>query len=188
MKLPRLLGHASWVSSPQRGFNVTTDQPIGDKGMNVPSISVGVSQTFLVNAKGIWAYQISKAKEQDLARLIVGETVDSARMTLEAQKGVGKVNIQVNGTILPSHPEQIEFVLQPVAGFRDNGPTISLTPTVTDAGGVSGPQAPGQPLQQGFLKRNYITDLVHHQEDASSLQSVFIMMSFCSGKTRSNSG
>jgi VCBS repeat-containing protein len=189
------------VSSPQCNLKVTADQPIGDKGANVPSVSVGVSQTctapvynqtqmlslvtkqlqtkadtslgagyapvgkvqldikkqnaiqgvqtFLVNAKGNWAYQISKTKEQELARLIAGKTVDSARVTLEAQKGIGKVNIQVNGPTLPSDPGQIAFVLQPVTGFPDNGPTISLTPTVTGAGGVNGSQQPAQPGQTG---------------------------------------
>jgi len=189
------------ISSPQCNLKATADQPIGDKGMNVPSVSVGVSQvctapvynqtqmlslvtkqlqnkadtslgagyapvgkvqldikrqnaiqggqTFLVNAKGTWAYQVSKTKEQDLARLIAGKTVDSARVSLEAQKGIGKVDIQVNGTTLPSDPGQIAFVLQPVTGFPDNGPTISLTPTVTGAGGVNGPQGPAQPLQTG---------------------------------------
>jgi hypothetical protein len=56
--------------------------------------------------------------------MIAGKTVESARVTLEAQKGIGKVNIQVNGTTLPSNPEQIAFFLQPVAGFQDNGPEV----------------------------------------------------------------
>ncbi len=86
------------------------------------------------DAKGIWAYQFSDAQKLQLARAIAGKSVAQAQSLLNATTGVASAKIDDNGgTTLPTDPNQISIVIQPVAGLGGQGaPTAtSGSPIVT---------------------------------------------------------
>ncbi len=171
----------------------STDQPVGDRGMNIPQITVIVAikctanvynrqqmldlvkgqlqkkvdtslgagyalagnlQTtiksqsaqdgmisFVVNAKGIWAYQFSDMQKQALAKQIAGKAVKDVSALLQSQKGIDKVQISGSGT-LPTDPTQIAIQVQTIAGLPASAAPPAVTPTVVGAGsGASGATA-----------------------------------------------
>jgi serine/threonine protein kinase len=70
------------------------------------------SLTLLVNASGLYTYQLSAARQQQLARLIAGKPVDVARKLLQAQPGVRAVAISTSGAALPGDPALIQVTYQ----------------------------------------------------------------------------
>jgi VCBS repeat-containing protein len=75
--------------------------------------------TIILNAAGVWAYQLSDAQNQAFARLIAGKSLREAQLLLSNQTGVGKVTIQLsggNGQLLPTDPAKITIVIQAVSG------------------------------------------------------------------------
>ena len=86
------------------------------------------------NAKGIWVYQFTNAQKLQLARAIAGKSVAQAQSILNETTGVASAKIDDNGgTTLPTDPNQISIVIQPVAGLGGQGaPTAtSGSPIVT---------------------------------------------------------
>ncbi|QBD78163.1 hypothetical protein EPA93_20040 [Ktedonosporobacter rubrisoli] len=134
-----LLQHKA-SQSPGAGYVLAGDLDIGT---NVQSINKG-NVSLLVNAKGIWVYQISKTQEDDLARQIAGKSVNEARAILQSQKGIHDATIKISGNTLPADPGQISFVVQNVAGMPTNSTPSSAAPTtgVTPAGTPQGPITP----------------------------------------------
>jgi hypothetical protein len=79
------------------------------------------------NAKGIWVYQLTNAQKLQLARAIAGKSVAQTQSLLNTTTGVASAKIDDNGsTTLPTDPNQISIVIQPVAGLGGQG-----TPTAT---------------------------------------------------------
>ncbi|HLG61678.1 MAG TPA: hypothetical protein VKY19_07080 [Ktedonosporobacter sp.] len=75
--------------------------------------------SLLVNARGIWAAQISDAEKAALAKAIAGKTVVQAQDILAGHKDIGHADIQGGGNVLPSDPNQIKIVIQNVPGVQD---------------------------------------------------------------------
>jgi hypothetical protein len=99
--------------------------------------------SLVVEAKGIWAYQVTDTVKQELARLIAGKQVDAARTALENHKGISAVKLEANGDTLPTDIGQIKFVVQPIQGLPPiSGTAQPATPTVIN-GAQSTPAVPG---------------------------------------------
>ncbi|GHO42906.1 hypothetical protein [Ktedonospora formicarum] len=90
----------------------------------------GENISWLMEAQGIWVYQISTTMEQDLAKRIAGKSVNEAKTILESTKGIGKVNIQTSGDTLPGDTGEITFTIQNIQGLGDLPPGQG-TPTLT---------------------------------------------------------
>ncbi len=83
--------------------------------VSVSKVNAG-SISLLVNAKGIWAYQFDTAKQQALARQLVGKKVSDAQTFLNSQRGINNAKIEAKGDTLPTDPTQMTFVIQTVPG------------------------------------------------------------------------
>jgi hypothetical protein len=88
------------------------------------------------SAKGIWVYQFTDAQKLQLARSIAGKSVADAQNILNATTGVASARIDYSGgNTLPTDPNQISIVIQPVAGLPSTGngtPTAVVgSPTTT---------------------------------------------------------
>ncbi|HEV2661046.1 MAG TPA: hypothetical protein VGU68_10620, partial [Ktedonobacteraceae bacterium] len=88
------------------------------------------------SAKGIWVYQFTDAQKLQLARSIAGKSVADAQNILNATPGVASARIDYSGgNTLPTDPNQISIVIQPVAGLPSTGngtPTpVVGSPTTT---------------------------------------------------------
>lgn len=78
--------------------------------------------TLLVKAQGVWVYHFSLKEQQELVRLILGNSKRGAEDTLLKQVGVAKLNIQLSrnyDTKLPLDPGQVKIVVQSVQGARE---------------------------------------------------------------------
>jgi hypothetical protein len=78
----------------------------------VQQINPDQSVTLIVSAKGLWVYQFSNDQRQQLATLIAGKPVDTARRLLEQQAGIHNVIISTSGGVLPSNVSQISIAVQ----------------------------------------------------------------------------
>ena len=74
--------------------------------------------TLLVTGQGTWVYQVSKAEQARLSRLIVGLSRQAAIQVLQQQEAghLAAVHIQISGvwvrgTILPTDPARIQLVV-----------------------------------------------------------------------------
>ena len=84
--------------------------------------------TLLVKAQGVWVYHFSVEEQQELVRLIPGNSKRGAEDILLKQVGVAKLNIQLSSnydTKLPLDPGQIKIVVQSVLGARE--PLLPMT-------------------------------------------------------------
>ncbi|WP_201372047.1 hypothetical protein [Ktedonobacter robiniae] len=132
--------------------------------------------SWVMEARGLWVYQITTSIEQELARHIAGKRVNEAQTILSSTKGVGKVNnIQVDGNTLPSDPNQITFTIQNIEGLGDvppgqGTPTVTA-PSATPQGGkgrrcgvwslaAAGRQGPHSTPQVIYLERNIAANAV----------------------------
>lgn len=97
---------------------------------SVQSINDG-TVSLLVNAKGLWVYQINKALEQQWARQIAGKSVSDAKTLLQGQPGIHSVTIQASGSTLPTDPTQIAFTVQNIQGLQGSSTPPVGSPTVT---------------------------------------------------------
>jgi hypothetical protein len=170
----------------------STDQPVGDKGTNVPQATVTVAvkcsgtvynrqqmldlvkgqlqkkvdtnlgtgyalvggmqttmkpQTpkdgmvsFIVDAKGVWAYQLTDAQKQALAKQIAGKSVKDATALLQGQKGINKVQFS-GGDVLPADPTQISIQVQSITGLSGSANPPAVTPTINSVSGTDGATA-----------------------------------------------
>lgn len=75
------------------------------------------NNNILVDAKGVWVYQLSAAQQRQLVALIAGKSSADASQLLKQQSGVSNVRIQGSGAILPTDVQQIMIVIQPVSGL-----------------------------------------------------------------------
>ena len=94
----------------------------------------GNTLSLFFSAKGIWVYQFTDAQKQQLARAIAGKSVADAQTILNGTKGVGSAKINyTGGNTLPTDPNQISIVIQPVSGLpgTGNGTPIAGSPTTT---------------------------------------------------------
>ncbi|HEY7415063.1 MAG TPA: hypothetical protein VH593_07710, partial [Ktedonobacteraceae bacterium] len=84
--------------------------------------------SLLVNAKGLWVYQFSTQQKQQLARLIAGKSINSAKAILQAQPGIHAVTVSSNNATLPTDPSQIAVVVQNLSGLQGGTPTPFPSP------------------------------------------------------------
>jgi hypothetical protein len=93
--------------------------------------------SLLVTAKGLWVYQFSNQQKQQLAKLVAGKSINSAKAILQAQPGVHSVTISSNNATLPTDPSQIAISIQTLSGLQSAG-----TPTPFPAPPASTPKTP----------------------------------------------
>jgi hypothetical protein len=169
--------------------SASTDQPVGDKGINVPQATVTVAvkcsgtvynrqqmldlvkgqlqkkvdanqgtgyalvggmqtnmkpQTpkdgmvsFIVDARGVWAYQFTDAQKQALAKQIAGKSVKDATALLQGQKGISKVQFS-GGDVLPADPAQIAIQVQSISGLSGSANPPAVTPTIVNSASGTG--------------------------------------------------
>ncbi len=109
------------------------------------------------SAKGIWVYQFTDAQKLQLAKAIAGKSIADAQSILNGTKGVSSAKIDYNGgSTLPTDPNQISIVIQPISGLPGTGrgtptavvgaptttaPTVQsgTPPAVNGKGGVNPP-------------------------------------------------
>jgi hypothetical protein len=108
----------------------------------VQSVNDG-TVSLLVNAKGLWVYQISKALEQQWAKQIAGKSVSAATSLLQSQPGIHSVTIQASGSTLPTEPTQIAFTVQNIQGLQGSSTPPVGSPTVTAPQFASPQSVPG---------------------------------------------
>lgn len=110
------------------------------------------SISLLVNARGIWIYQISDEQKQTLARKLAGKKVSEARTILKSQHGIKDVRFDlVDADTLPANPNQISFMIQKISGESGKG-TSSGNPSSNNPTG-SPVTIPGNGLvPYGILK------------------------------------
>src|SRR5262249_39775140 len=75
--------------------------------------------TITTTAEGVWVYQFSQGQQQDLAKLVAGQSKQAAISLLQQQPGVFQVTIQLasgTGQVLSRKPGQIRVVVQSVPG------------------------------------------------------------------------
>jgi hypothetical protein len=109
---------------------------------SVQSVNDG-TVSLLVNAKGLWVYQISKALEQQWAKQIAGKSVSAATSLLQSQPGIHSVTIQASGSTLPTEPTQIAFTVQNIQGLQGSSTPPVGSPTVTAPQFASPQSVPG---------------------------------------------
>ncbi len=121
--------------------------------------------SLLVSANGVWVYQFSNQQKQQLARLIAGKSIDSAKTLLQSQTGVQHVTISSNSATLPSDPGQIAIVVQNVPGAQENGtPTappssVATTPPNNNPGTSSSQPGRGDVLSGSQAMRVFFARL-----------------------------
>ncbi len=96
----------------------------------------GKVPSFFFSAKGIWVYQFTDALKLKLAQSIAGKSVAQAQSILNSTTGVGSAKIDnTGGNTLPTDPNQISIVIQPISGLPGLGngtPTAVVgSPTTT---------------------------------------------------------
>ncbi len=101
--------------------------------------------SLLVSAKGVWVYQFTPSRQQDLKKLIAGRSTADATTILKSQRGVSDVTFDPKGTTLPTNLDGITIVIQGVSGLHGGGGTspgggTNITPTVTGPGTKQTPQ------------------------------------------------
>ena len=98
--------------------------------------------SLLVTAKGLWVYQFSNQQKQQLAKLVAGKSINSAKAILQAQPGVHSVTVTSNNATLPTDPGQIAVVIQGLSGVQGGTPTPFPTPPDSNPG--TAPPQPGR--------------------------------------------
>ncbi len=85
----------------------------GDITSEVTHVATDVKQGTLITvaASGLWTYQFSSARADQLARLITGKDKQDAQSILSNQKGVQSVSINIsnNDTTMPGNASSINF-------------------------------------------------------------------------------
>jgi serine/threonine protein kinase len=71
----------------------------------------------MVDARGVWVYQLSAEQQRQLASLIAGKSSADASQLLKQQSGISNVRIQNHSDTLPTDVRQIMIVIQPVPGL-----------------------------------------------------------------------
>ncbi len=88
-----------------------------------------------INASGVWAYQVTDAFKQQLAKQLAGKKVKDAQAILDQQTGIAHATISLPAdATMPSDPGQITIDVQSIAGETGNG---------NSNGGNGNPSAPG---------------------------------------------
>jgi VCBS repeat-containing protein len=105
--------------------------------MQVQQVNDDRTVSLLVTAKGLWVYQFSNQQKQQLAKLVAGKSINSAKAILQAQPGVHSVTISSNNATLPTDPSQIAISIQTLSGLQSAG-----TPTPFPAPPASTPKTP----------------------------------------------
>jgi hypothetical protein len=72
--------------------------------------------TLLVTGQGIWVYQVSRAEQARLTRLILGLSRQAAMQVLQQQGHLSRIHIQItglwaSGTTLPTDPARIHLMV-----------------------------------------------------------------------------
>jgi len=88
------------------------------------------------SAKGIWIYQFTDPQKLQLANAITGKSIADTQNILNTTPGVGSTRINYSGgNTLPTDPNQISIVSQPIAGLPSTGngaPNVVVgSPTTT---------------------------------------------------------
>jgi hypothetical protein len=92
--------------------------------------------TLRAYAAGVWVYRLDEARQQALARLIEGKSLDEAQALLKRQPGIQSVSLSLaggNGSTLPVDASRITIQVAVVPGLQGSPlPTPSVvTPTPT---------------------------------------------------------
>jgi VCBS repeat-containing protein len=97
----------------------------GDIKVAITHVATGSKQGTLITvaASGLWTYQFSNARADQLARLITGKDTKDAQAILSSQQGVQSVHIAISGNdghTLPSNADSINIdyvnTLVPIEG------------------------------------------------------------------------
>ncbi|MDQ2888654.1 MAG: hypothetical protein M3Y39_21545 [Chloroflexota bacterium] len=97
----------------------------------------GNALSLFFSAKGIWTYQFTDAQKMQLANAIKGKSIADAQNILNSTPGVASAKIDyTGGNTLPTDPNQISIVIQPIAGLP---PTSNGTPPTGNGKGGANP-------------------------------------------------
>lgn len=99
--------------------------------------------SLVVTAKGLWVYQFSNQQKQQLAKLVAGKSINSAKAILQAQPGVRSVTISSNNATLPTDPSQIAVNVQLPSGLQGGGASTPF-PTPPASNPAPAPPQPGR--------------------------------------------
>ena len=102
----------------------------GDIKAGITHVATDVKQSTLITvvASGLWTYQFSSARADQLARLITGKDKQDAQSTLSNQKGVQSVSINIsnNDNTMPNNASSINIAYVTTLVPIDGEATSSL--------------------------------------------------------------
>ncbi len=99
------------------GYNLVGDMVMG----TITASNANADPQLVFNVSGIWSFQYTDARKQDIERMIAGKSQDAARLLLHVRKDIKNVVIStsgVPGSALPSSPESIKIVVTNVTGLH----------------------------------------------------------------------
>jgi hypothetical protein len=99
------------------GYNLVGDMVMG----TILTSDVNNDPQLVLNVAGIWSFQYTDARKQDIERMIAGKSQDAARLLLHARKDIQHVVIATSGipgSALPSSPESITIIVTKVTGLH----------------------------------------------------------------------
>jgi hypothetical protein len=95
---------------------------VGDMVMGaITTSNTNNDPQLIFNVAGIWSFQYTDARKQDIRRMIAGKSQDAARLLLHARKDIQNVAISTSGipgSALPSSLENIKIVVTKVSGLH----------------------------------------------------------------------
>jgi hypothetical protein len=99
------------------GYNLVGDMVMGA----ISTSNVNNNPQLVLNVAGIWSFQYTDARKQDIERMIAGKPQDAARLLLHVRKDIQNVVIATSGipgSALPSSPESITITVTKVTGLH----------------------------------------------------------------------
>jgi len=101
------------------GYSVVGDMVMGTiTTLNSPTNNAA---QLSLNVAGIWSFQYTDARKQDIERIVAGKPQDAARLLLSTRKDIQSVAISTSGipgSALPSSSENIKIVATKVDGLH----------------------------------------------------------------------
>jgi hypothetical protein len=87
----------------------------------ISNSNVNNDPQLVFNVAGIWSFQYTDARKQDIERMIAGKPQDAVRLLLHVRKDIQNVVISTSGipgSALPSSPASIKVIVTNVTGLH----------------------------------------------------------------------
>ena len=101
------------------GYHVVGDMVMGTVMHAISNVNSNPQLLFTLS--GIWSFQYTQARKQDIEHMIAGKPEDAALLLLHIRKDIRNVTISTSGlpgSALPSSPASITIIVNKVTGFR----------------------------------------------------------------------